>query len=84
MKFALVRMLVNNSEAGLIKLSSIIYALSKEVPRVEESLEESIPENPIDIVPGKELIEESPGGIFTFYDKLLERIKKVYVEDNVI
>ena len=82
LKFALVRILVNNSKAGLIKLLSMIYTLSKEIPGVEKSLEESIPENPVDVAPGKE--EELPGKIFISHDKLLERIKRVYVEDNVV
>ena len=83
LKFALIRILINNSKASLIKLFSIIYTLSKEVPRIEESLEESIPENFIDIAPGKKL-EELSGKIFISYNKLLERIKKVYIEDNVV
>ena len=83
LKFALIRILVNNSETSLIKLFLIIYTLSKKIPGVEESLEESIPENPIGITPGKEL-EELPGRIFISYDKLLKRIKKIYVEDNVV
>ena len=82
LKFALIKILVNNSKTNLIKLLLIIYALSKKVPRVEESLEESIPENPINIAPGKK--EELPGKIFIFYDKLLKRIKRIYVEDNVV
>ena len=35
----------------------------------------------MDIAPGK---EELPGKIFISYDKLLERIKGVYAEDNVV
>ena len=82
LKFILVKILVNNSETSLIKLLLIIYTLSKKVLRVEKSLKESIPENLIDIAPGKE--EELPGGIFISYDKLLKRIKRVYVKDNVV
>ena len=83
LKFVLIRILINNFKANLIKLSLIIYTLSKKIPKVEKSLKESIPENPIGITPGKEL-EKLPGRIFIFYDKLLKRIKKVYVEDNVV